>query len=206
MKRINWIIFLALIIASCTKKPTNYPVENKLRAAFSYQPGTYWVYKDSVSGALDSFVLINQHLLNGLIDNSGNTYEEIDVTILQKHKNPHLEDSSFWYLKIQKNIISAGRIWYLPQTTTANFGPMPYPFVVAKLNDSLNKIKKIIPSLTMNYNVFDTVAVCNSDTVNKTYSKIYFNTADGIIKIDGRSYRDTTHVVLELLRWHLIKS
>jgi len=54
--RIFVIIICMMTMYSCKKN--NNPVINvntALKAAFNYMPGTYWIYKDSISGRIDSF-------------------------------------------------------------------------------------------------------------------------------------------------------
>ncbi len=55
-------------IVGCKKTPTtiNTPIDPALKAAFNYQVGTYWIYKDSISGGLDSFYVVDNSLSNNL--------------------------------------------------------------------------------------------------------------------------------------------
>ena len=66
-------IFLIIIISSCNKVPY-YPVSNEMKEWFSFQKGSYWVYKDDSTGALDSaFVTANNDFINDYKDYSKTT-------------------------------------------------------------------------------------------------------------------------------------
>lgn len=205
----NWLIVInclaLLFVASCGKKIPNYTINRDLKAAFSYKPGTFWIFKDSISGEMDSLYVTEQKLYNFKSDNPEYTFDEIFVDLVQKHIGSTKKDSSLWHIAVYKDILYVDRTWYLTNVTNENFGPMPFPFVATSLNDENNKVKDIIGEYYTKANVFTNVVVCNSETTNSVYSSIIMNTSVGLIKINGRSYRDTTHVVLELLRWQLKK-
>lgn len=50
--------FIACIMLACTKAEPNLAIDSGLEAAFDYQKGTYWIYKDSLSGRIDSLYVI----------------------------------------------------------------------------------------------------------------------------------------------------
>ena len=57
MKKYTLIIAITTIFLSgCTKQyGTFVPINADLKAVFNYQPGTYWIYKDYLTGTIDSF-------------------------------------------------------------------------------------------------------------------------------------------------------
>jgi len=57
MKKL-YLIFLIVFISGCwsTTKPPP-PISVSYKAAFDWQPGTYWIYRDSISGQVDSYAV-----------------------------------------------------------------------------------------------------------------------------------------------------
>ncbi len=66
--RRTFIFSVFLIVCySCRKEketqPIAYlPVYEDLKQAFYYKPGTYWIYKDSLNGNVDSFAVVSSYL------------------------------------------------------------------------------------------------------------------------------------------------
>jgi hypothetical protein len=55
------IIMTFAYLPSCRKTTLDrHRVNDSLKAAFNYKPGTYWIYKDSLTGRLDSFAVTSQ--------------------------------------------------------------------------------------------------------------------------------------------------
>ena len=52
---------LLILFAGCGKSNNNSgtPINATLKKYFSYKPGTYWIYQDSLSGNIDSFVVVS---------------------------------------------------------------------------------------------------------------------------------------------------
>ena len=79
------LLAIAMIFSACMKKnSTIIPVDAGLKSNFSYKPGSYWIYKDSVSGATDSvYVTANQteyYLAGGcVIEKNAPEIEAINV-------------------------------------------------------------------------------------------------------------------------------
>jgi len=49
------VVIICMVLYSCDQSKKNTPLDANLKAAFNYQKGTYWIYKDSISGNEDSF-------------------------------------------------------------------------------------------------------------------------------------------------------
>jgi len=56
-KNLFLILIFSTLIYSCGKSESDAtrPINSDLLKYFSYKPGTYWVYKDSIAGEVDSF-------------------------------------------------------------------------------------------------------------------------------------------------------
>ena len=203
MKKTFYLLSLILLIASCTRK-TNYPVNSDLKSSFSYKPGTYWIYRDSISGEMDSFYVTEQHLDNYKNEAENYTYDQIGTYICQVSLDSNLSDTSKWRISILKNQIYVEWSWYSNEDYFL-FGPIQYPFVVKKNGDENNRVVAIIPNYDINGITFSNIAVCNSDTVSQVYATIQINADAGIIKINGRSTMGSGHKIWELQRWHLVR-
>ncbi len=81
MKSANLAIFVPVIaLASCGKpKLETNPVNPALKADFNYKPGTYWIYRDSISGMIDSFYVTSN--VAGTTVNEGANYSVDFITI-----------------------------------------------------------------------------------------------------------------------------
>jgi hypothetical protein len=60
-----WIILFAAffywILSSCSRvKPFNIDVNGQLKSHF-FKKGTYWIYRDSISGQIDSFYVTSTY-------------------------------------------------------------------------------------------------------------------------------------------------
>ena len=67
------LLFLLCVLGACKKKNRNIPISADLKKFFSYKPGTYWIYKDSVNGQIDSFAV-----LSNTFGTASSTYEVAD--------------------------------------------------------------------------------------------------------------------------------
>jgi hypothetical protein len=55
MRRINIGLLLAILAIGCNKKDEIKYVTSENKARFNFQKGSYWIYKDSLTGKEDSF-------------------------------------------------------------------------------------------------------------------------------------------------------
>ncbi len=74
MKKHFFCFIILLLLFACKKNsiaPVIYtPVDTNLQKYFYYKPGTYWIYKDSISGQVDSFVTASDSISTVSIENS----------------------------------------------------------------------------------------------------------------------------------------
>src|ERR1035437_3096908 len=74
------VIFIAFIFyaSSCKVKVT--PLNSDMKSHFSYKPGSYWIYLDTISGKYDSFSVQSN---KNSTENESNTasYEQIEMEI-----------------------------------------------------------------------------------------------------------------------------
>src|ERR1700684_1632372 len=89
-------ILLLLLINGCSKKNnSSTPIDPMVKKYFSYKPGTYWIYTDSLNRRTDSFVVMKQN--NTVIpDNNGGYNQETDFISI--YDNGTKIDSTQWCL------------------------------------------------------------------------------------------------------------
>src|ERR1039457_5726431 len=69
-------IILLLLFEGCGKKSSNStPVDATLKKYFSYKVGTYWIYRDSLRGEIDSFVVLSDNNGSASTNGPGVDYE-----------------------------------------------------------------------------------------------------------------------------------
>jgi hypothetical protein len=78
------IAFCSLLACRKNNVP-HYPINAALKVAFSFKPGTYWIYQDSLSGEIDSFYVEN--MVSGTYSNTSPefTFDGIGVYIKRCH-------------------------------------------------------------------------------------------------------------------------
>lgn len=90
MKKLRIVLILLTVFifygGSCTKKKSNLiPVTAEVLQHFYFKPGSYWVYKDSVSGGYDSFYVDNN---NQYTETDGNnTFQIIEAICFDGNNN-----------------------------------------------------------------------------------------------------------------------
>ena len=60
------------------KKSTSTPISADVKKYFSFNKGSYWIYKDPVSGEVDSFVIQDHATKSVLVGNGQSNTEEIN--------------------------------------------------------------------------------------------------------------------------------
>ena len=95
MKKLGLLLICLIVMTSMSchkKKIPHYPLSAALKAAFGYKIGSYWVYRDSVSGEIDSFYTYKS---NFSTDDEGDALvDRFDIT-LKGYKNNSV-DSEIW--------------------------------------------------------------------------------------------------------------
>ena len=194
----------------CKKNPV-YKVDPALKATFSYQPGTYWIYKDSLSGRTDSFYVTNNLFTSTTADDI--TIDQIGIVICEKNivpiVPPDLNDSSLWTVILENNQISV--LWNytkieLPEACVlAN-----YPFSLGILPHSANtNVTNIFSSFSVGSNTYTNVEEANCyDSISPQvdHNNWFYLCSDvGIIKMRLNYPQVPINRIWELQRWHIVK-
>ena len=194
-----------------------------MKSAFDYKPGSYWIYKDSITGEMDSvYVTSNQDALYNaggcvLMPNEPKM-EVIGISLYVSGGYP--SDSEQWYFSMQQSqfnisfrndndIVESGM----------NFDLFTWPLAAGKTisgsgcepgTDS-GAVTDIIPEVALGGQSYNNAARSlhspSSGRTNNLYYNdcFYVNQEAGIIKLVFKHPSDSVHRVLELQRYHLVK-
>ncbi len=55
VRLIPWLIVLSCVVGCKKKTKITHPVDAETKSHFSFKVGTYWIYRDSATGIVDSF-------------------------------------------------------------------------------------------------------------------------------------------------------
>jgi hypothetical protein len=225
---IAFIIFF-VFLHSC-KKPggnvTNYPINAELRAAFNFQPGTYWIYKDSISGRVDSFFVTSNNLIRGYSSADNYSMDELTIFISEYSIYPafkaNIQTWQFLYETTMFNVLYPESKIY---TAQVQYEPLiNYPFQSALLDfgispaySDIGNVINVFNSYSINGLVFSNVGEVNhyandipqnfnpnSPTYN--YDDVFYISSDvGIIKMKLNHPQDSINRVWEIQRWNIVK-
>jgi len=132
-----------------------YGVDTALLAHYNYKPGSFWVYKDSLTGRVDSFFVSNYDSI--AIGGTGTGYYRVYINITLQEINKDftaLQDSATWMLTLTGSDASLA---YYRDTTGTRVLECAYHLLTSPLGSSIS------PSIG------DTVALAT------TYSSYVFN-------------------------------
>ena len=210
-------LFLFVVVVGCNKKDSqqHITIDADIVANFGYKVGSYWIYKDSLSGQVDSFYVYQYG--GGVLDNNGTLIDDIGVYIgQQKISGAGTTDTIEWALGLRSNYISLR--WTLTrfgQTVDRIAFPIfiSYPFSLGHPSDnrggiSGGNVTEILPTYLLNGNSYDSVAVLtysgnvNGYPINDTY---YINAKIGVVKMSLNHVNGSVLRVWELQRWNIVK-
>ena len=105
-KNITTILFLCTAFAYSCKKPgtPNIPVNSDMRQAFSFKPGSYWIYLDSISGKTDSFFITGFADEYAIPDN-GQTHDLVLMLMCNIDSTTSNIDTNIWQIELIINRI-----------------------------------------------------------------------------------------------------
>jgi hypothetical protein len=198
------IIFLIGFLVSCKKIDHTVPnsIDAGLKTHFDYKPGTYWVYRDSITGGIDSFVTVSRDSgVSGYLPLYGkNPASFVNILINGYPTSSALHDK--WTWSLQNN----GIFVTMPDFAAPLFY---YPFSIGKgdwAGDAYN-VTEIQKRLVINTDTFMNVAVINHSKFGEVYDDwFYINDQVGIIKMKFTNYNDsTTNRIWELQRYKIIR-
>jgi hypothetical protein len=225
MNKILITLAALLFMLACQKEqaPTFY-LSDEVKRKFSFKPGSYWIYRDSISGREDSCYVFDVRTFitdDGSYKSPGPFYEAHGVALKQVPKDQTLKEELNWGMYFYKDWIRTGFSKKINgiEIASASFFEITYP-----IPQNLNRY----PELKIGMNTFFNVDLFNNetrtrlsyyfkDTSGKTKSSVYFNDSVGFIKMSiyhknvisngDAKYEDTIKInqVWELQRYKIIK-
>ncbi len=219
-------IFLLLVLLcgiallpSCKRNGgiSHVTIDADLKAAFDFKPGTYWIYRDSISGRVDSFAVRNNTLISTNV--AGNaTIDEI-VIFITEYIGGSPADTSPWQILLFANCEEL--VW----ESDINFNGQKYfdldplfiyPFKTGPpqltqglfSGENLAVANNIYPNYMVGVYNYMNIVELNSYGSNGTYTTNYwFYVAGNIGIIKMRLYNTyyTINKVWEMQRCNIVK-
>ncbi len=141
------VVLICCVLCACNKpvKVVKVPLDPGLKAAFNFLPGTYWIYKDSATGIVDSFFVTSEVDEYPQTTASSGTvkvgeYIQIFISEVNTSPLPLSKDTVIWQFNLTDKMLSAyytekkiigGEISYVPlinfpfEHTLTAYGPLP---------------------------------------------------------------------------------
>jgi len=213
MKNIIISILVFVMLATSCKKPPTYYINSDMKAAFNFPVGSYWVYKDSLSGQIDSFYVAKND--PSFIHYSDHSVERLDLYISECSTNNNWQDSSQWYFQMSSDFISLRIVKYSLQKP--NGYPLyeewliQYPFKLGIIpNTIIGTLTNIFPSYTVNGVSFSNVAevddsIYNGVSTNSFHDWYYLCPNVGFVKMRLDYPTDSINRIWELQHYYIKK-
>ncbi len=214
-------LLFTIILFSCKKTtPVNKPIDLDTKSHFNFQSGTYWIYKDSITGSIDSFY-VNSNIFssipytyfppkNGLNIPFPGTLDRISIGITDaKTGSVGNMDTISYQLDIQT---SAVYLYYKPGRTMNYIVSCPlftYPFNTGTFSDPLineesgtaYSLEQRIDSFTYCHQIFPQynldaqifLNVAEISVLNDQVNWFYVNDSIGMIKMRLNYPNDLNH-------------
>jgi hypothetical protein len=196
----KYLVFISIIIAfaACKKHDDKeyVPLNTQLKNSYSFKEGSYWIYRDSLSGRTDSFYVTNYSNYNST--NTLYSEEVVAVEITQYNIGTQVSDSSHWMLvlKTGSTIDLEGYCWPLNKGFVNNDISSDYPFI-----NTTGVI--VFPTYSIqNISYSNVAAIFYCPGISSTNSSlIYLKDSIGIVK--NCLNFDTLHYAWLLQRYHI---
>jgi len=219
MKNVIFLTVLAASVLNACHKPSqpHYTINASLKAAFDFQPGTYWIYKDSISGEVDSFAVQTSESGTSTNSSGGYSMDQIFIYIQEYFPSSGTSDYKEWEYSFFGDEIDL--LYYGSNITETNYAPfINFPFQnpltyetyaheVGNIIDS-SYVDNIYDSYSLLGNTFLNVAVVNHALIYLTainYSDVFYICPNiGIIKMKLNHRLDSINRVWELQRWNVV--
>jgi len=202
-------LFGIMLFANCTKTPsaTHILIDSFLVKNFNYKPGTYWVYKDSITGEEDSFYV---HDNVSTSTSSGNNYNSLEDNIninIYQNSSANIKQAN-WFVNMNGKVLD---IRYSGNITIEYVYFLIVPYQLGLLNNSNEDsgyVVSINNSVSINKKTYAGVVITkhknNLDSLYPSYNNTFFINNDmGIIKMVLN--QGTLHNIWELEKCNIVK-
>jgi hypothetical protein len=165
------------MLAAC--KWRNLPLDTQMKQHYSFKKGSYWIYNDSVTGAVDSLVVLNR--IN-FIDNIGvaREHREIEIDSVFTDGNPS-SPAFVYHLEIKNVSIRAIDSAYYPWDMSFYYPPMD---TICTSSALFNTATTQIGSYMVNGTTYENVTqFYRTDKDSTYYDLLYIAPGFGVIKL-----------------------
>jgi hypothetical protein len=193
-------LIICLGLLSCVQKTTNLPIDSDLKAAFDFLPGTYWIYKDALSGRLDSFYVTSNVFAPAIHLNSEQTEDAIGYIVKEVNKLNYA-DSGIYMFSLRTNIMILDYYYLIFGIHYDYYTLLNYPFVI----NQYSLCAQIYPDFTIGNVNFSNVGEF-TPSPNGYFDTIYVCPDIGIVKMSLNHPQDSIQrKIWELQRWNIVK-
>lgn len=218
MKNVFIILTVFVLLAACTKEQLsdNIFFDKDVRQKYFYKKGSYWIYRDSISGRVDSFYV--SEVYTHVPEAKATWYqddEEMGITITQKISDTSIKDIIKWeigyiaktYVRSSYSRNSASNsIFFNINNSRVLYNPRSN-YKIPELGQVFSNF--LIGDFKLGTKNFQNVCEIHCENIdnNKNDCTFYFNDSVGYIKMRFNFDNDTFKIkeVWELQRWHVIK-
>jgi hypothetical protein len=212
------LLSLLMLVFSCREKPDppTYYIPDAYKSYIAFQLGSYWVYEDSVSGALDS-VVVDQYK-----HDFSPYYEDLDAPDEVLYYNEYFSVVTFSFFTSKKHTLNSFNVCDHPtegsscymttralNTTseTAYIHIAQYNFKLGRVNSGDDETVAIYPSYMMDSSIYETVVktyIPTDYTEEGYHSYYYFAKNAGIIRKEIQTSWGTWRI-WKLKRYHAVR-
>ncbi len=218
MKNVFIILTVFVLLAACTKEQLsdNIFFDKDVRQKYFYKKGSYWIYRDSISGRVDSFYV--SEIYTHVPEAKATWYqdeEEMAITITQKISDTSIKDIIKWDIRYiaKTSVISdysrnsaTNSILFYTNNSRVLYNPRSN-YKIPELGQVFSNF--LIGDFKLGTKNFQNVCEIHCENIdnNKNDCTFYFNDSVGYIKMRFNFDNDTFKIkeVWELQRWHVIK-
>ena len=210
------ISIMGMAISACKKTVPNYTINSELYDKYAFKSGTYWIYQDSLSSKVDSYVVVKAVLQNTNQGNYTSDVYNITVSVIQIDTNNVKQYKYNWFFSVG---VSGIGLWSNNYTNSYEsnleydlfrYPPKIGPLFLVNVNDSM-----------FVYNIYNTYQINGMLFYNTTqinhYSSVFvggvmnhndwFYISDnvGLIKFVFNHPIDSIYQSWKILRYNIVK-
>ena len=223
MKYFLFAVLLGAVLTSCHKNNesgvVHLPLDAAFKSTYDFLPGSYWVFQDSVSGAIDSAYILGDtttYVASGCVLENLLRRENINITIAVANPSPQVTER--WNISLSdSNLLSITcsnsqepreaqmlRSWLFRYPAVSGAAPN-YGCVLWDSGGIL-----VQPLFMVSGHSYPNTIVCNHvfhyDPDSLAYNDWFFISPDqGFIKMFFNHPYDSVYRVLNLLRSNIVR-
>jgi hypothetical protein len=225
--KILLIVFLTFIIGACKKSSNNtgtppIPINASMEAGFNFKRGSYWIYKDSVSGIIDS-AYVNSNFTEstqlGCVLMKGLPYFELQtISISVADSSPSYIE--IWTIGMVDSIFSFS-LYSNKDSLESRLNLQPFTFPFRLGNSTLIDgcllymdsacVSNTLSSIPVNNQQYQNTTLLSHASRSEASTSFQYNDCFylcpgvGFVKMVFNHPAENVHRVLELQRYYIAK-